>query len=429
MADNNDVERFLKTIAHIESSNGTDFNHPTIKSGPQKGQTAIGTYGLLPNTVDEIVDRAKDPQLNILKDMSPDEQKEYLESHPDTEHKAALFLAKNVLDKQGDPEKAAYAWNHGHNLSPEQVDARDYGDSDYVQKFNKISGAINPKPKSVKAGPVANIDPLKESSDAPPLDIGGTDEGDTVQQGLESSPTADTLAMNKQNRELAKQKMNEMFGNQNKAITIASRPTWVKNTPEEDEMVEKNLDPLTRGLVSGGAMIGGVGTEAESVLPPLVEKAAKYSEDVADIGTNAYKKVRGMLNPSNPLAATKQALVNKGIVATPALPEGLTDASKVDIANAFNPKPVTSNVEINPSNTSHLDLTKGNLPVNEKDWLNNLAKYDSPLGQEARSELLDQSVQSAKDLSNPGYGEYTLPGTTPNDTLTDYIKKKISDTQ
>ena len=53
------IDNFLEAIAGVESSGGVNFNHPTIKTGIHKGQRAAGTYGLMPNTVKEVVNRMR----------------------------------------------------------------------------------------------------------------------------------------------------------------------------------------------------------------------------------------------------------------------------------------------------------------------------------------------------------------------------------
>lgn len=248
----NNTDLFLKKIAQIESNGGTNFNHQTIKSGPQAGQTAIGTYGLLPNTVDEIVSRTKDPSLKNLVEMSPEEQKTYLESNPDKEKIVAQHLAEHVLNKQGgDEEKAAFAWNQGHNLSSDVVDKRNYQDSPYVQKFNKISEVITPGTKTVKATP--------PPGQVYPLDVGGTAEGDKVFNYLNpsSSPSKRTLDLLSQQKE-----------DLNRAMETASRGPFEEKTPEEQQFEESNIDPLTRGLLMGGP-VRGVASKIAPIIPEI----------------------------------------------------------------------------------------------------------------------------------------------------------------
>lgn len=139
-----DVKSFLDKIAELESSSGKDTQHKTVESGIQAGDTAIGRYGLMPKTIDEMVNRATKsktitPEMKSLIGMSGEEKKEYLETHPEVEYKVAEQLATQVLGKQGgDEEKAAYSWLYGHNLSPEKIEARNYEDDPYVKKLKDL---------------------------------------------------------------------------------------------------------------------------------------------------------------------------------------------------------------------------------------------------------------------------------------------------
>lgn len=146
-------EDFLDTISMIESSGGVNFNHPEIQSGIHEGQRAIGSFGLMPNTVKEIVKRAEmegsaTPVMRSIASESPAVMKDFLEQNPEIEYELAEKLARKVLQKQGDPEKAAYSWFMGHNLSPKEVESRDYKKTDYVkkyQKFNKLRNRLGKK--------------------------------------------------------------------------------------------------------------------------------------------------------------------------------------------------------------------------------------------------------------------------------------------
>lgn len=137
------VKSFLGHISQIESRGGEDTSHPEMKYGIHKGTSAIGRYGLMPNTVSEVLNRmringALTPELEGLRGLAPEDMRKALETNPALEDQIAESLAGRVLDRQGDDEKAAYSWNQGHNLTPEAVEQRGYKDSDYVQKFNAI---------------------------------------------------------------------------------------------------------------------------------------------------------------------------------------------------------------------------------------------------------------------------------------------------
>ena len=139
------IQNFLNAISQIESSGGKNFNHKEIESGMHQGHRAIGTYGLMPNTVKEMDNRMRRDGLTLedaqaIQEMAPDAMKEYIESNPEYEKRLAEYMAGHVLDKQmGDEEKAAYSWFQGHNMSPESIDSQGYKDHDYVKKYNKFN--------------------------------------------------------------------------------------------------------------------------------------------------------------------------------------------------------------------------------------------------------------------------------------------------
>lgn len=117
-------DNFLDVISQLESSNGKNLEHPTMNEGIHAGQQAIGQYGLMPNTVQEMSNRTRGP--SSVTPGSPEEQL------------VAQQLADRVLNRFKDPAMAAYGWNSGHNLSPQEVKERDYLNDPYVQKFQKL---------------------------------------------------------------------------------------------------------------------------------------------------------------------------------------------------------------------------------------------------------------------------------------------------
>lgn len=145
------IDNFLETIAMIESSGGKNFNHPEIKSGIHKGHSAAGRWGLMPNSMQEIYNRARrqgaaSPEMSKAVKMKPDEMKAYVEQNPSVEKEFASYLARYVLDRQkGDEEKAAASWFWGHNLSPQTIEKRDYLNDDYVQKYRKYKKLLEEK--------------------------------------------------------------------------------------------------------------------------------------------------------------------------------------------------------------------------------------------------------------------------------------------
>jgi hypothetical protein len=142
MGKNNKVKSFLNTISQIESSGGKNYNHDLIQKGIHTGDRAIGRYGLMPNTVNEVLNRMRTagtitPELKKLKNLDHESLKSSLETNPELEDKIAETLADRVLTRQGDEDKAAYSWHQGHNMTPEQVDNSPYKEHDYVKKYNE----------------------------------------------------------------------------------------------------------------------------------------------------------------------------------------------------------------------------------------------------------------------------------------------------
>lgn len=142
------IDAFLRKIAMIESSGGKNFDHAEIPAGMHKGHRAIGSYGLMPNTVKEVINRMRlegnlNPQLKELQALEADQMKQTIEQNPQYEREMAEYLANRVLNRQGGDElKAAYSWEQGHNLTPDKIEQRNYKDADYVKKFIELQNML-----------------------------------------------------------------------------------------------------------------------------------------------------------------------------------------------------------------------------------------------------------------------------------------------
>lgn len=153
------IRKFLNSIARIESNSGQNTNHELIQYGPMAGQKAIGFYGLLPRTANEMIREearvghpspALQQLMSSIQQADPEDRDSIITSHlvenPNLQDEIAEQLAKHVLNKQhGDVNKAAYAWNQGHNLTPEAIEERGYLEHPYVQKFQGVKKAMRPK--------------------------------------------------------------------------------------------------------------------------------------------------------------------------------------------------------------------------------------------------------------------------------------------
>lgn len=144
------IREFLEKIEQIESSGGQDTDHPVItKANLQQGTSAIGRYGLMPNTIRELVNRRRirgtaSPDMMDLSQASPEEIKSRLEASPELEDQFANDLANHVIRRQGgDEDRAAYSWLQGHNLTPDEITPDVLDSSDYVNKFRRLGPMVN----------------------------------------------------------------------------------------------------------------------------------------------------------------------------------------------------------------------------------------------------------------------------------------------
>lgn len=152
MPDNKfDLEQFLTNIAEIESSGGKNINHREIASGMHSGDSAIGKYGMMPNTVEELQNRNTlegklNPELAEISGQPHDQMKQSLENNPELQEQLAKELALKLQHSYGgDQDKMAYGWNQGHNTPEEKMTPEELNNSDYVGKFRRLNDVYKTK--------------------------------------------------------------------------------------------------------------------------------------------------------------------------------------------------------------------------------------------------------------------------------------------
>jgi hypothetical protein len=138
---NSKIDSFLKTISMNESSGGKNLNHKKMKSGIHKDDSAIGQYGLMPNTIKEMAGRMgpKHP-LSSYSKMDSKKIVEKIKNNPQHEKEIATFMANHLHDKfGGDENKMSYSWNQGHNMdvNHKKFTSGEYKNHGYVKKYNK----------------------------------------------------------------------------------------------------------------------------------------------------------------------------------------------------------------------------------------------------------------------------------------------------
>lgn len=135
------ASRFKKTLRMVETSGGKNLAHSPVKKGVNKGDTAGGEWGILPNSLKMYINQAKnrnmpvDPRLEELALLPNDQITKRLNEDREIDNIAANLGQSIILDQADyDEGKAAYSWNHGNirdfNNMPEG-----YMDNSYTQKY------------------------------------------------------------------------------------------------------------------------------------------------------------------------------------------------------------------------------------------------------------------------------------------------------
>jgi len=275
------IDNFLKKISMIESSGGKNTNHKTMESGIHKGQAAAGRFGLMPNTIKEIINRERlagtiDSELETLDLMEHDDMKAYVESDPELEMRLAKTLAERVLSKTDNEEQAAYAWNMGHNLSSDKIIKRDYLTHPYVKKFLEES----------KNDPV--VENVQEVPDDSEIKL-------SSEQGAPLPPFANESGKVKETPN-AIQTLMEQY---DKGVTEFNDKAFDVQLPDYDTGEMKKLDmPLKidpLGMLGSIKNVAGAFPKRQAVL-----KAGQFGDDLVE-ATNVGKQVPDVAEVVSPL--------------------------------------------------------------------------------------------------------------------------------
>lgn len=142
------VNDLMKITSMIESSGGKDLKHQRMISGIHEGQSAIGEYGLMPNTVDEMIKRDElkgiaSPTDKFVKALEPEGKRQYLEKHPDyTKQMSERFIRRLLEKTENDPEKTQYMYQMGHNIDPESITQEKLDNFPRIQKFRQLKDEL-----------------------------------------------------------------------------------------------------------------------------------------------------------------------------------------------------------------------------------------------------------------------------------------------
>ena len=144
----------MRAIAFIESSSGTNFNHPVVKSGMHAGHQAAGKYGLMPLTIKDII--LKNSHLKShyqkLANLKPKDITKIINRNEKLDKYLAMFLWKKLRTEFG-PRRSAYAWYHGPSKA-RVASLETIMNSEYVKKFSKEMENIKNETEIKRTRPV-----------------------------------------------------------------------------------------------------------------------------------------------------------------------------------------------------------------------------------------------------------------------------------
>jgi hypothetical protein len=143
-----DKNRTLKAIKMVESSNGKNTNHEMLENGPHKGTNAIGSYGLMPMTVKEMVSknkRLKEKYGDSL-NLDNDAIHEYVKNKPGMEDELAGHYYDQIKNTLGtdDIKVIGYSWLNGiEGARQAMADKKDLSQHWHVRKLSGAYDKLN----------------------------------------------------------------------------------------------------------------------------------------------------------------------------------------------------------------------------------------------------------------------------------------------
>lgn len=156
------MDHFLGAISTLESQGGKYTDHKPVNNSVHQGDSAMGTYALMPKTAQNIVGMLNSPHSKLRAILGPDHKDdefvhaatgdsavvaERFKANPALALRGARYLATHLHAMQhGDPVKASYAYRFGTNLPPTAITADKLKNSGYVKKFKEL---YSPEERSI----------------------------------------------------------------------------------------------------------------------------------------------------------------------------------------------------------------------------------------------------------------------------------------
>lgn len=145
-----DKARFQQLLSLLESSGGKQLEHQPVEGGMHEGTKAMGEFGLMPITAQEL--SKQNPEQSeldkLIMNADPSSVQEILASNPGKYKQFIDQMSQKVLDKSGgNAEEAAMRWLAGPNSSQRRISnvaEETPGRADKIQDFLKASEPVVP---------------------------------------------------------------------------------------------------------------------------------------------------------------------------------------------------------------------------------------------------------------------------------------------
>lgn len=150
-----DSDKFKKLISFLESSGGTDTDHKTMASGMHKGTSAMGEYGMMPNTAQQMAktnirDNKNTPLDDVVANIDPSQVEEVLSDNPNKTKEYVKAYMDKVLNSSDSMKDASTKWMTGPNASDATVRRVEQKNPGRLDKLRQFMDNYKPEPQALE---------------------------------------------------------------------------------------------------------------------------------------------------------------------------------------------------------------------------------------------------------------------------------------
>lgn len=150
-----DSDKFKKLISFLESSGGKDTDHKLMGSGMHKGTSAMGEYGMMPNTAQQMAktnirDNKNTPLDEVVANIDPSQVEEVLSDNPGKTKEYVNAYMDKVLSSSDSMQDAATKWMTGPNASKDTMSRVNKKNPGRLEKLRQFMDNYKPAPQTLE---------------------------------------------------------------------------------------------------------------------------------------------------------------------------------------------------------------------------------------------------------------------------------------